>query len=387
MSLIVDVSVPSPGESITTVYILTAYKVVGDSVRTGDAIFEVETDKANLEIPSPVTGIITEILVSEGDEVEVGSIAVRVSEQEIPEEPEESIVDSNASKSAQSGPAARHEADRLNVNIETVQGTGNKGRILRKDVKAAAKSTPPSDVEPEAQVSQESLESRVKMTPMRRTIAKRLVEAQQSAAILTTFNEADMTNIKRLRKQYQDKFVAKNDVKLGFMSFFVKAAVEALKAFPAVNSEIDGDSIIYKRYYNIGVAVSTKRGLVVPVVRNADSLSFGGIEKAINGLAAKARDGKLRLDDFQGGTFTISNGGVFGSLMSTPILNSPQVGILGMHTIQERPVNVNGQVEIRPMMYLALSYDHRIIDGREAVSFLVRIKELVENPERILFEI
>lgn len=387
MSLIVDVSVPSPGESITTVYILTAYKAVGDSVRSGDAIFEVETDKANLEIPSPVTGIITEILVSEGDEVEVGSIAVRVSEQEIPEEPDEPTADSSALKTAQSGPAARLEADRLNVNIETVQGTGNKGRILRKDVKAAANTSSPSDAEPEVQVPQEALESRVKMTPMRRTIAKRLVEAQQSAAILTTFNEADMTNIKRLRKAYQDKFVAKNDVKLGFMSFFVKAAVEALKAFPAVNSEIDGDSIIYKRYYNIGVAVSTKRGLVVPVVRNADSLSFGGIEKEINSLAGKARDGKLRLDDFKGGTFTISNGGVFGSLMSTPILNSPQVGILGMHTIQERPVNVDGQVVIRPMMYLALSYDHRIIDGREAVSFLVRIKELVENPERILFEI
>lgn len=225
------------------------------------------------------------------------------------------------------------------------------------------------------------------MTPLRRTIARRLVQAQQTAAMLTTFNEVDLTNVKAIRKTYQERFVKKYGLKLGFMSFFVKAAIEALKEYPAVNSEIDGNEIIYKRYYNIGVAVSTPRGLMVPVIRNADQLSFAGIEQTIAGLAGKARDGKLTPADFNGGTFTISNGGVFGSLMSTPILNPPQVGILGMHTIQERPVGVNGQIELRPMMYLALSYDHRIIDGREAVSFLVRIKQLVENPERILIEI
>jgi 2-oxoglutarate dehydrogenase E2 component (dihydrolipoamide succinyltransferase) len=225
------------------------------------------------------------------------------------------------------------------------------------------------------------------MTPLRRTIARRLVEAQQTAAMLTTFNEADMTNIKRIRTEYQERFVKKNGRKLGFMSFFIKATIEALHEYPAVNAEIDGDEIVYKKYYNIGVAVSSKRGLVVPVVRDAEQLSFAGIEEEIASLAGRARDGKLRLADFQDGTFTISNGGVFGSLMSTPIINPPQVGILGMHTIQERPVNVNGQVEIRPMMYLALSYDHRIIDGSQAVGFLKRIKELVENPERILFEI
>jgi 2-oxoglutarate dehydrogenase E2 component (dihydrolipoamide succinyltransferase) len=225
------------------------------------------------------------------------------------------------------------------------------------------------------------------MTPLRRTIARRLVQAQQTAAMLTTFNEVDLTNVKAIRKTYQERFVKKNGLKLGFMSFFVKAAIEALKEYPAVNSQIDGNEIIYKRYYNIGVAVSTPRGLMVPVIRDADKLSFSGIEKTIGALAGKARDGKLTPADFNGGTFTISNGGVFGSLMSTPILNPPQVGILGMHTIQERPVGVNGKIELRPMMYLALSYDHRIIDGREAVSFLVRIKQLVENPERILIEI
>ena len=391
MSTIVDVAVPSPGESIATVYILSAHKAVGDTILAGEAIFEVESDKANLEIPAPVSGVIHEILVSEGDEVDVGSIAARISEQgvEVTSAVQTEVPSTEAAeKGAQSGPAARLEADRLNVNIDDVQGSGNNGRILRKDVQAAAQKDSGSSAPIASKaVDPTELETRVKMTPLRRTIANRLVEAQQTAAILTTFNEADMTNIMQIRSKYQDKFVKKYGIKLGFMSFFVKAAVEALKAFPAVNAEIDGDSIVYKKYYNIGVAVSTQRGLVVPVLRNAENLSFAGVELGIQDLAIKARDGKLRLDDFKGGTFTISNGGVFGSLMSTPILNPPQVGILGMHTIQERPVNVDGKVEIRPMMYLALSYDHRIIDGREAVSFLVRLKELVENPERILFEV
>ena len=392
MSKIVDVPVPSPGESITTVYILTAHKSVGDVILAGEAIFEVETDKANLEIPAPVSGIVHALMVGEGDEVDVGSIAAKISEQAVekPKAPvsKESDDSIEANKGSQSGPAARLEADRLSVNIDDVQGSGNNGRILRKDVQAAAQKDSVAGKQVNTNAHDPTqLETRVKMTPLRRTIAQRLVEAQQTAAILTTFNEADMTNIKKIRAKYQDRFVKKYGIKLGFMSFFVKADVEALKAYPAVNAEIDGDSVVYKNYYNIGVAVSTQRGLVVPVLRDAQSLSFAGIESGIQELALKARDGKLRLDDFKGGTFTISNGGVFGSLMSTPILNPPQVGILGMHTIQERPVNVNGQVEIRPMMYLALSYDHRIIDGREAVSFLVRIKELVENPERILFEV
>ncbi|MGC6509137.1 MAG: 2-oxoglutarate dehydrogenase complex dihydrolipoyllysine-residue succinyltransferase [Myxococcota bacterium] len=392
MSKIVDVPVPSPGESITTVYILAAHKSVGDVIMAGEAIFEVETDKANLEIPAPVSGIVHALMVGEGDEVDVGSIAAKISEQAVekPKAPvsKESDDSIEANKGSQSGPAARLEADRLSVNIDDVQGSGNNGRILRKDVQAAAQKDSVEGKQANTNAHDPTqLETRVKMTPLRRTIAQRLVEAQQTAAILTTFNEADMTNIKKIRAKYQDRFVKKYGIKLGFMSFFVKAAVEALKAYPAVNAEIDGDSVVYKKYYNIGVAVSTQRGLVVPVLRDAQSLSFAGIESGIQELALKARDGKLRLDDFKGGTFTISNGGVFGSLMSTPILNPPQVGILGMHTIQERPVNVNGQVEIRPMMYLALSYDHRIIDGREAVSFLVRIKELVENPERILFEV
>ena len=298
-----------------------------------------------------------------------------------------------SAKGPQSGPAARQAAARLDVDIDGVSGSGKGGRVLRSDVEAAAKKPVPAPVAAPSQPPR-AIEAddtarieRVRMTPLRRTIARRLVEAQHNAAMLTTFNEVDLTRIKALRKSYKEKFIARHGVKLGFMSFFVKAAVEALKAFPAVNSEIDGNDILYKRYYNIGVAVSTKKGLVVPVIRDADRLSFAEVETTINGLATRARDGKLTPSDFRDGTFTISNGGVFGSLMSTPILNPPQVGILGMHTIQDRPVGLNGQIVLRPMMYLAMSYDHRIIDGREAVSFLGRIKQLIEEPERILLEV
>jgi 2-oxoglutarate dehydrogenase E2 component (dihydrolipoamide succinyltransferase) len=273
-----------------------------------------------------------------------------------------------------------------------VAGTGVRGRVLARDVEAAASTPASAPSVSAAPIDNTARTERVPMSPLRRTIARRLVEAQQNAAMLTTFNEVDMTRVMALRKQYQDRWVKKHGAKLGFMSFFVKAVIEALKAYPAVNAEIDSTdparpAVIYKHFYNIGVAVSTKRGLMVPVVRDADRLSFAGTEAAIGELAARGRDGKLKLEDFQDGTFTISNGGVFGSLMSTPILNPPQVGILGMHTIQRRPVAVGDNIEIRPMMYVALSYDHRIIDGREAVSFLVRIKECIENPERIMLEI
>ena len=392
MSKFVDVIVPSIGESITVAYIAEIFVQPGQFVAQGDPIFSVDSDKATLDVPSPCSGMIETITVAEGDEVPIGAVVGTVKEGAAPAqssaptpEPVSQATDDASSK--QTGPAARLKADELAVDINSVSGSGVRGRVLSKDVAAAAQissSIPNTTTQGTPSVGRTE---RVRMTPLRRTIARRLVEAQQTAAMLTTFNEADMTNIKRIRATYQERFVKKYGRKLGFMSFFVKAVVEALREYPAVNAEIDGDEIVYKKYYNIGVAVSSKRGLVVPVVRDAEQRSFSGIEEEIGSLAQRARDGKLKLADFQDGTFTISNGGVFGSLMSTPILNPPQVGILGMHTIQERPVNVNGQVEIRPMMYLALSYDHRIIDGSQAVGFLKRIKELVENPERILFDI
>jgi len=300
---------------------------------------------------------------------------------------------------ASSGPAARQLAQQKGVDIAGVAGSGSRGRVLSQDVAAAAGSTAaassapapapvaakPAPRAPAAPVGERV--ERVAMSPLRRTIARRLVESKQTTAMLTTFNEVDLSAVKALRKQYQEGFVARHGIKLGFMSFFIKAAVEALKEFPAVNAEIDGNHILYKKYYNIGVAVSTPKGLTVPVIRDADQLTFAGIEGTISELGGRARNNKLTLADFQDGTFTISNGGVFGSMMSTPILNPPQVGILGMHAIQDRPVGVNGQIVLRPMMYLALSYDHRIIDGKEAVSFLVRIKQLVEAPERLLLEV
>lgn len=390
MSKLVDVVVPSIGESITVAYIAEIFVQPGQSVAQGDPIFSVDSDKATLDVPAPCSGVLESLSIGEGDETPIGATVGQIKEGAAPAKAapvaeEAPAVEDSSSK--QTGPAARLKADELAVDINSVAGSGVRGRVLSKDVAAAAQTgAKPAVSSVQAVPSGERVE-RVRMTPLRRTIARRLVEAQQTAAMLTTFNEADMTNIKRIRATYQDRFVKKYGRKLGFMSFFLKATVEALREYPAVNAEIDGDEIVYKKYYNIGVAVSSDRGLVVPVVRDAEQRSFAGIEEEIASLATRARDGKLKLADFQDGTFTISNGGVFGSLMSTPILNPPQVGILGMHTIQNRPVNVNGQVEIRPMMYLALSYDHRIIDGRQAVGFLKRIKELVENPERILFDI
>ena len=407
----VELKVPTIGESISSAFIGRWLKKVGEAVEAGDNIVELDSDKASLEVPSPVAGVVSKLMAEDGDEVLIGSVIavidpsgspasvvsldVPASAVEAPKaaettEPREATP---SGKGPQTGPAARQVATDKGVDIREVEGTGVRGRVLSKDVAATAQRVPARTVVMDEEPAEtDALEERVPMTPLRRTIARRLVEAQQNAAMLTTFNEVDLTAIKELRSAYQDRFVKRYGIKLGFMSFFVRAAIEALKEYPAVNAEIDDSNpnrpeIVYKRYYNIGVAVSTERGLVVPVLRNADRLGFAETEQAIADLAVKARDSKLTLADFQGGTFTISNGGVFGSLMSTPILNRPQVGILGMHTIQERPVGVNGKIELRPMMYLAMSYDHRIIDGREAVQFLVRIKELVEHPERVLLEV
>jgi len=413
----VDVTIPQIGESINSVFIARWLKKPGEAVAEGDAIVELDSDKASMEVPSPSGGVLSETLVEEGDEVEIGSVVARIDEtaeapaadaggdgatQEKPASGSEGRPASGSEEAdggsereasteessnngvrgpSRAGPAARQQARQQGVDISDVAGTGPRGRVTSGDVRG--RSTPaPTDPS-----GAPGAVERRKMTPLRRTIARRLVEAQHNAAMLTTFNEIDMSNVMALRKRYQEEFRERHGIKLGFMSFFVKAAIEALKAFPSVNAEIDDDEIVYKHYFNIGVAVSGPKGLVVPVVKNADQLSFAEVEKAIADLGTKARDNKLRMEDFQDGTFTLSNGGIFGSLMSTPILNPPQSGILGMHTIQERPVGIDGEIVLRPMMYVALSYDHRIIDGREAVSFLVRIKNGVENPERILLEV
>lgn len=359
MSNIVDVVVPTVGESVTEIFEVRILKGVGEYVKEGEVMLEGDSDKASIEIISPITGQVTEILVEEGADFPIGNVIAKVEEKAIP-----------ATSTVEPSPV-----------VESTSETTSTVDKTPVEPPKAVSAEPPKTVTPVG------AETRVKMTPLRRTIARRLVEAQQTAAMLTTFNEADMTAIFELRKKYQERFVEKYGTKLGFMSFFVKAIVDSLQVFPAVNAEIDGDYIVYKNFYNIGVAVSGPKGLMVPVVRNADQLSFAEVELEIKRLAGLARNNKLKPQHFQDGTFTVSNGGVFGSLLSTPILNPPQVGILGMHSIQKRPVNVNGNVEIRPMMYLALSYDHRIIDGKEAVSFLVRIKELVENPEQLLFDV
>jgi len=391
----VDVMIPQIGESITSVFIARWLKKPGEMVQAGDAIVELDSDKASMEVPSPTAGVLTEALAEEGDEIDIGAVVARIDENaEVPAAAEAPAADAGDESSndgadggVRAGPAARQAATKQGVDLGDVKGTGPRGRVTSSDVRASTARPTAASTTPAAPASVGPRTERVAMSPLRRTIARRLVEAQNTAAMLTTFNEVDMTAVMGLRKQYQDRFVKKNGFKLGFMSFFVKAAIEALKEFPAVNGEIDGNDIIYKNYYNVGVAVSGPKGLVVPVIRDADQLSFAGVENAISELAGKARDNKLRLEDFQDGTFTISNGGIFGSMMSTPILNPPQVGILGMHNIVQRPVGIDGQVVLRPMMYLALSYDHRIIDGREAVSFLVRIKECIEDPQRILIEV
>jgi 2-oxoglutarate dehydrogenase E2 component (dihydrolipoamide succinyltransferase) len=462
----VEIRVPSLGESVTEATVAKWFKQVGEPVNADEPIVELETDKVTLEFNAPASGTLSEIVVEEGGEVEVGALLgtiaqdgagarpappsrVATAEPEAPAAP----ADGGDGRAGALSPAVRKLLEEHGLDPATIAATGPKGNLTKGDVLAAvearlrSKAAPaaaaseaadspparpapaaatrptaaPAAAEPEPEVEAEvrepalsarapepepspipapvprahpaqprravAREERVKMTRLRRRIAERLKEAQNTAAILTTYNEADMSAVMALRKRYRDSFEQRHGIRLGFMSFFVKAAINALEAYPAVNAEIDGDEIVYKHHYDIGVAVGTPSGLVVPVVRDADQLGFAELEATIGELGTRARDGKLSMEDLMGGTFTISNGGVYGSLMSAPILNPPQVGILGMHKIQERPVVEQGQIVIRPMMYLALSYDHRIVDGREAVGFLVRVKDCIEAPERLMLEV
>ncbi len=400
------ITVPTLGESVTEATVAKWFKAVGDTIKADEPLVELETDKVTVEVPAPAAGTLQEILVEAGATVEVGALLGTIgaggAAAATPAAPKPAAVaaaPAPVSSGPVAAPSARKLMDENKLAPADVSATGKDGRITKGDVLTAldkpapapapapAKAATPAPQAPKAPRPALPREERVKMTRLRKRIAERLKEAQNTAAMLTTFNEVDMTALMDLRGQYKDLFEKKHGVKLGFMGFFVKAVVTALKEWPAVNAEIDGDEVIYKNYYDIGVAVGTPQGLVVPVLRNCDDLSLAGIEKGIGGLGKKGRDGKLSMEDLTGGTFTISNGGVYGSLMSTPILNPPQSGILGMHKIQQRPmVMPDGSIKARPMMYLALSYDHRIIDGREAVSFLVRVKECIEDPARILLE-
>ena len=452
-----NIVVPALGESITEATITKWLKKKGDSVNSDEPVVELETDKVNIEVPSPITGVISEINSKDGETVQVGSILGTISETEektsiqkiekikpnkvkenipadtekIIKEAEKTLVENKINSTDKKNdeikvfndqknekedldetplilkeqplvltdevvndesiknfktednklsPAVRRIVTEKKIDVNKVKGTGKDGRILKGDVINLMDVSP----EPNQRKIKFGPEERIKMTKLRQTIAKRLKEAQQTAAMLTTFNEVDMSNIINMRKENQEDFQNKFGVKLGFMSFFVKASIVALKLFPAINAEIEDQDIIYKNYYNISIAVGTEKGLVVPVIKNADELSFADIEKSIKSLSDKAQQGKITIDDLQGGTFTISNGGVYGSMLSTPILNLPQSGVLGMHNITERPIVVDGEVKIRPVMYLALSYDHRIIDGKDSVSFLKTIKENLENPGRLL---
>ena len=435
--------VPALGESITEATVSKWLKNKGETVDADEPIVELETDKVNLEVPSPVTGKLIEINSQDGSTVKVGEILGLVTEidgevkrsnkiekiqpsnlqkkeeikekdnvikldpikeqaeldifeeennsNELKEEPlvlteeiKNSHTENNSSEESQTlSPAVRKMVDENNIDVKSVKGSGKDGRILKGDLISLMGVNPP----PSERKIKYGQEERIKMTRLRQTIAKRLKQAQENAALLTTFNEVDMTNIINMRKDNQEDFQSRYGIKLGFMSFFVKACKVALKNFPAVNAEIDGDTIVYKNYYNISFAVGTDKGLVVPVLKNADELSFADIEKNIKEISEKAKDGKLVIEDLQGGTFTISNGGVYGSMLSTPILNLPQSGVLGMHNIVDRPIVVDGEIKIRPVMYLALSYDHRIIDGKESVSFLKMIKESLEDPRRLFLDI
>ena len=396
-----NIDVPNVGESVSEVTVASWMKQPGDNVKKDEAIVELETDKAAQEIVSPENGVMGEILVAEGDIATVGQTLCTLlagASGGASSAPAAKPAAAPAPK-ASSGKAPMPSAERVikenTLDASMISGTGKDGRITKGDAlaakanPAAAVSTPAAKA-PAAPSAPRELgprEERVRMSRIRQTIARRLKDAQNTAAMLTTYNEADMTNIMEMRKQYKEVFIKKHGVKLGFMSFFVKACVQALKDVPAVNAEIDGTDIIYKNYYDLSIAVGTPKGLVVPVLRDCDELSLGGIEKNIGALGVKAREGQLSMDDMMGGTFTISNGGVYGSLMSSPILNPPQVGILGMHKIEKRAVVIDDQIVIRPMMYLALSYDHRIVDGKEAVTFLVRVKECLEDPERLLLDL
>ena len=400
-----EIRVPALGESVTEATIAKWFKKAGEAVKADEPLVELETDKVTVEVPAPASGKLSSISAESGVTVNVGALLGMIEEgaagsapakaAEAPKKAEAAPAPAKAAEQTLS-PAVRKMVEENKVDTAAVAGTGKDGRLTKGDViahleKPAAEAKPlviPAAPAPAARApSDGSREERVKMSRLRLTIARRLKDAQNTAAMLTTFNEVDMTATMALRNQYKDIFEKKHGVKLGFMSFFVKACIQALKEIPAVNAEIDGDDIVYKNFYNIGVAVGTEKGLVVPVLRDADMLSFAGIEKTISEYGKRARDGNLQIADMQGGTFTISNGGVYGSLMSTPILNAPQSGILGMHKIQERPVAINGQVVIRPMMYLALSYDHRIVDGKEAVTFLVRVTENLEDPQRTILDL
>ncbi|MDG1311777.1 MAG: 2-oxoglutarate dehydrogenase complex dihydrolipoyllysine-residue succinyltransferase [Porticoccaceae bacterium] len=394
----IEIKAPTFPESVQEGTLATWHKNVGDSVTRDELIVDIETDKVVLEVVAPATGTITEVLKAEDDIVLSNEVIARIEEGEAAEPALKSAAKQEEADiqvaEALVNPAAKKLADERGIDLSQVSGTGKGGRITKEDVvnftpsaaPAAAQAAPV--VAEEAMPAGERVERRVVMTRMRTRIAERLLDVTQTTASLTTFNEVDMSALMGLRKQYQDEFTkTHNGTRLGFMGFFVKAAVEALKRFPLVNASIDGTDIVYHGFQDIGVAVSTDRGLVVPVLRNAENMSIATIENSIGEYAGKARDGKLSIEEMTGGTFTITNGGVYGSLLSTPIINPPQTAILGMHTIQQRPVAVNGQVEIRPMMYLAMSYDHRLIDGKEAVQFLVAIKQLIEDPAKILLEI
>jgi 2-oxoglutarate dehydrogenase E2 component (dihydrolipoamide succinyltransferase) len=394
----VEVMVPTLGESVSEATVSTWFKQVGDTVQQDEMLCELETDKVSVEVPAPASGTLTEILAAEGATVAAGGkLAVMGGASASAAAPAAAAAPAPAaastSKDVEDSPAAKKAMAEAGISRNAVQGTGRDGRAMKDDVAravAAAASNPaPAAAAPRAPVSADdaSREERVKMTRLRQTIAKRLKDSQNTAAMLTTYNEVDMTEVMAVRKEYKDAFEKKHGARMGFMSFFTKACCHALKEVPEVNAEIDGTDIVYKNYVHMGIAAGTPTGLVVPVIRDADAMSFAEIEKAIAEKGARARDGKLTMAEMQCGTFTISNGGVYGSLMSSPILNPPQSGILGMHKIQERPMAINGQVVIRPMMYLALSYDHRIVDGKGAVTFLVRVKEALEDPRRLLLDL
>ncbi|MGJ8533404.1 MAG: 2-oxoglutarate dehydrogenase complex dihydrolipoyllysine-residue succinyltransferase [Alphaproteobacteria bacterium] len=434
-----EIRVPTLGESVTEATIGQWYKKVGDAVNADEPLVELETDKVTVEVPAPSSGVLSEIIAQEGETVEVGALLAALDADasagasgngtaeaaaDPAPVPEAAPVAAASATAMPASPAAAKKMAEHDLTEDDVEGSGKRGQILKEDVMAsldqgiadamaapeaaaepaapapaavaapvpvappAAPSPAPAAAPAAARASDDgSREERVRMTKLRQTIARRLKDAQNSAAMLTTFNEVDMTNVMALRKDYKELFEKKHGVKLGFMGFFAKAVIQALKDVPSVNAEVDGTDIIYKNFYHIGVAVGTEKGLVVPVVKEADTLSIAEVEKTIGAYGKKARDGKLSIADMQGGTFTISNGGVYGSLMSTPILNAPQSGILGMHKIQERPMVVGGEIKIRPMMYLALSYDHRIVDGKEAVTFLVRVKEAIEDPQRLVLDL
>ena len=400
----VDVMVPTLGESVSEATVSTWFKQVGDTVQQDEMLCELETDKVSVEVPAPASGTLTEILAAEGTTVAAGgklavmsgaSASASASAAAPAAAAATAPAAASTSKDVEDSPAAKKAMAEAGISRDAVKGTGRDGRAMKDDVArafAAAASTPapaPATAAPRAPVSADnaSREERVKMTRLRQTIAKRLKDSQNTAAMLTTYNEVDMTEVMAVRKEYKDAFEEKHGARMGFMSFFTKACCHALKEVPEVNAEIDGTDIVYKNYVHMGIAAGTPTGLVVPVIRDADAMSFAEIEKAIAEKGARARDGKLTMAEMQCGTFTISNGGVYGSLMSSPILNPPQSGILGMHKIQERPMAINGQVVIRPMMYLALSYDHRIVDGKGAVTFLVRVKEALEDPRRLLLDL